>query len=137
MRWDPGLLRVPQDLAKQTGLGDCLPGGLRRPKHDEQRRLSRQPPASVRLPVRMRWEPVGQGTGRLGGELDNPTLAPGHLKVHGHLAVSTPNDIPDRQRTHLAGTQANVTQQPYGGSVTDADRRCQVGLKQQPLVLGG
>jgi hypothetical protein len=35
-RWDPGLLRVPQDLAKQTGLGDCLPGGLGRPKHDGQ-----------------------------------------------------------------------------------------------------
>jgi hypothetical protein len=54
MRWDPGLLRVPQDLAKQTGLGDCLPGGLGRPKHDEQRRLRRQSPASVGSPVRMR-----------------------------------------------------------------------------------
>jgi len=59
MRWDPCLVRVPQDLAKQTGLGDCLPGGLGRPKHDEQRRLRRRPPASVRLPVRMRWEPGG------------------------------------------------------------------------------
>jgi len=31
MRWDPCLLCVPQDLAKQTGLVDCLPGGLGRP----------------------------------------------------------------------------------------------------------
>lgn len=44
-------------------------------------------------------EPVGQGTGRLGRELDNRTLAPGHPKLHGHLAVSTPDDIPERQRT--------------------------------------
>jgi hypothetical protein len=39
MRWNPGLLRVPQHLAKQTDLGDCLFGGLGRPKHDEQRGL--------------------------------------------------------------------------------------------------
>ena len=84
----------------------------------------------------MKGEPVGQGTGRFGSELDNPTLAPRHPKLHGHLAVSTPDDIPDRQRTHLAGTQANVTQQPDGGPVTDADRCREVELKQQPLVLG-
>lgn len=99
MRWDPGLLRVPQDLAKQTGLGDCLPGGLGRPKHDEQRRLRRQTPGFRRIASPDEREPVGQGTGRLGRELDNRTLAPGHPKLHGHLAVSTPDDIPERQRT--------------------------------------
>ena len=77
------------------------------------------------------------GGSRLGGQLDNPPLAPGHLKLHGHLAVGMPDDVPQLQRAHLAGTQADVTQQPQDSPVADADPSRQVGLKQQPLVLGG
>jgi hypothetical protein len=130
MRRDPGLLRVPQNLAKQTGLDDCLPGGFRRPERDEQRRLYRQLPAPlVRLPVRMMWEPASQGGGRLRGERYNPTLAPGHLELHGHLAVGTPDHVLEFQGAHLARTQADVTQQPQDGPVADTDRSRQVGLK--------
>jgi hypothetical protein len=85
----------------------------------------------------MMREPAGQGGGRLGGQLDHPTLAPGHLELHGHLAVGTPDDFLDFQGEHLAGTQADITQQPQHGPVADADRSRQIGLTQQPLVLGG
>jgi hypothetical protein len=84
MRRDPGLLGVPQDLAKQTDLGECLLSAFGRPERDEQWRLRRQLPVPpVRLPVRMLWEPAGQGGGRLGGKLDKPTLTPGHLELYG------------------------------------------------------
>jgi len=53
------------------------------------------------------------------------------------LAVATPDEVPQRQRAHLAGTQADVIQQPQDSPVADADPRRQVGLKQQPLVLVG
>jgi hypothetical protein len=76
----------------------------------------------------MMWEPAGQGGGRLRGELDKPTLAPGHLELHGHLAVATPDDVLEFQRTHLAGTQADATQQLQDGPVADTDRSRQVGL---------
>jgi imidazolonepropionase-like amidohydrolase len=39
--------------------------------------------------------------------------------LHGHLAVATPDDVPEVQGAHLAGTQADVTQQPQDGGVTD------------------
>jgi hypothetical protein len=47
MSQDPGLLGMPQDLAKQpdVGVGDGLPGGFRRPERDEQRYRRRQLPA--------------------------------------------------------------------------------------------
>jgi hypothetical protein len=84
----------------------------------------------------MLWEPAGQGGGRLGGELDNPTLIPSHLELHGHLAVATPDEVLKLQGTHLTGTQADVTQQPQDGPVAGTNRSRQVGLKEQPLVLG-
>lgn len=76
MRRHASPLGVPQDLIKQTDLGHCLAGGVRRPESDEQWRLRWQSSAPpVRLPVRMMWEPAGQGGDRLRGELDHPTLA--------------------------------------------------------------
>jgi hypothetical protein len=39
--------------------------------------------------------------------------------------------------TDLAGTQADVSQQPRDGPVADAGRSRQVRLKEQPLVLSG
>jgi hypothetical protein len=102
LRRDPGRLRVPQDLAKQTGLGDCLGGGPRRPEHNEQWRRHRQLPAPpVRLPVRMMWQPAGQGGGRLGGELDNPTLAPATSSCTGSWP-SPPQMMSPRCRTHTS-----------------------------------
>ena len=85
----------------------------------------------------MMWKPVGQGGDRLRGELDNPPLAPGHLELPGLLAVGMPDEVPEFQGAHLAGTQADVAQQPQDGLVADADPSRQVGLKEQPLVLGG
>ena len=85
----------------------------------------------------MMRQPAGQGGGRLGGELYDPTLAPGHLELHGHLAVGAPDDVLECQGAHLAGAQADVTQQLQDGPVADADRSRQVGLTEQLLVLGG
>src|SRR4029450_1312021 len=90
----PALRGVPQDRAKQTSLGEGLACGSRRPERDEQWRPRRELLALlVRLVVRMMWEPVRQGGGRLRGELDHPALAPGHLELHGPLAVGTPDEV--------------------------------------------
>jgi hypothetical protein len=85
----------------------------------------------------MMRQPAGQDCGRQRGELDNPTLAPGHFELHGHLAVATPDDVPEFQGTRLAGTQAGVTQQLQDSPVAKAERSRQFRLKEQPLVLGG
>lgn len=63
-----------------------------------------------------------------GGEWDNPTLAPGDPDLNGRLAVGAPDDVAELQGARLAGTQADVTQQPQDGRVADAGRSRQVGL---------
>jgi hypothetical protein len=53
------------------------------------------------------------------------------------LAVTTPDEVFECQGTHLAGPQADVTQELQDGPVADADWSRQVRLKEQLLVLGG
>jgi hypothetical protein len=76
----------------------------------------------------MMRQPAGQVGDRLRGELHNPTLAPGHLELHGLLAVAAPGDVPEFQCAHLAGTQADVAQQPQDDPVADAERELCPGL---------
>lgn len=138
MRRDSGLLRVPQDLAKQPVLGDGLPGGLWLPEGDKQRHLHwRLPGPSLRLPAWMAGQPVDQGGGRLLGEPHDPTIAPGHAELVGRPAVAAPEDIAELQGAHFAGTQADVTQQSHNDLVAHPGRGLRVGYAQQPLILFG
>jgi hypothetical protein len=75
----------------------------------------------------MAGQPVDQGGGRLLGEPHDPTVAPGHAELAGRPAIAAPEDIAELQGAHLAGTEADVTQQPHDGPVAHPGRGLRVG----------
>jgi hypothetical protein len=75
----------------------------------------------------MMWQPAGQVGGRLVGERHYPAFAPGHPELDGRPALVALEDVSELQGAHLAGTQADVTQQPQDGPVAHPGRGLKVG----------